>query len=121
MVKRTGTTNPVLKDLISLLKKKSFENKVKIWKRIANDLEKPTRIRRKVNLTRIDKHTKDNETIVVPGKVLGMGSLNHKVSIAAFSFSEQALEKISKSGSSSMSIKELVEKNPKASKVRIIG
>ena len=49
MAKRTGLTNPQLQDLIKELKKKSIEHKVKIWKRIADDLEKPVRQRRIIN------------------------------------------------------------------------
>jgi len=39
---RTGPTNPVLKELILELRKVSYTEKAKIWKRIADDLEKPT-------------------------------------------------------------------------------
>lgn len=120
MTKRTGPTNPLLKGLIEELKKKSSEEKVQIWRRVADDLEKPTRARRVVNLLRINKNAKDNETIIVPGKVLGGGELGRKVVIAAYQFSESALGKINKVGKA-MSIPDLMKENPKASKVRIIG
>jgi len=107
--------------LIQELKKKSIEEKVKIWKRIASDLEKPTRNRRIVNLSKIDRYTKDNDTIIVPGKVLGSGDLNKKLTIAAFSFSEQAIDKIKLSDGKALHIDELMKSNPKGNKVRIIG
>jgi len=50
MVKRTGPTNPMLKKLIEELKKKSLEENVKIWKRVAEILERPTRRRAEINL-----------------------------------------------------------------------
>jgi len=56
----------------------------------------------------------------VPGKVLGTGELNKKITVAAYTFSEQAVQKINAKGKC-LSIKELVEKNPKGNKVRIMG
>jgi large subunit ribosomal protein L18e len=117
----TGPTNINLQNLVHLLKKTSIEHKVALWKRVALDLEMPTRIRRNVNLYKISKYTKAGETIVVPGKVLSLGELDKKITIAAFRFSKLAKDKIKKAGGSSVSISELVQKNPKGSKVRILG
>ena len=107
-------------ELLQLLKKTAIENDVAIWKRVASDLEAPTRRRRVINVYKLDKFTKDNEIVVVPGKVLGTGELNKKITVAAYTFSEQALQKINAKGKA-LSIKELVEKNPKGSKIRIMG
>jgi len=117
MVKRTGPANLGLKNLIHELKKTSSEQNVKIWKRVAEDLSRSTRIRREVNIDRINRSAKDKETIVVPGKVLGVGELDKDVTVAAFRFSESAKNKIK----NNMTIQELIKKNPKGSKVRIIG
>ncbi len=119
-MKRTGPTNPLLRDLIEELRKKSIEHGVNIWKRIANDLEKPTRKRRIVNLYKINKYTKENETIIIPGKVLAVGDLDHAVTIAAFNFSGAALDKINKVGKA-ISINELIKESPKGKRIRIIG
>jgi len=121
MVKRTGPTNNTLKGLIIDLKKASSKNKTAIWKRVATDLERPTRIRRKVNLYKIDKTIRDGEIALIPGKILSIGSLSKKREISAYQVSESALRKIHESGSKFISIKELVEKNPKGNKVRIVG
>jgi large subunit ribosomal protein L18e len=112
--------NEQLMELLQLLKKTAIENDVAIWKRVASDLEAPTRRRRVINVYKLDKFTKDNEIVVVPGKVLGTGELNKKITVAAYTFSEQALQKINAKGKA-LSIKELVEKNPKGSKIRIMG
>jgi large subunit ribosomal protein L18e len=117
---KSGQKNEQLMELLQLLKKTAIENDAAIWKRVASDLEGPTRRRRVVNVYKLDKYTKDNETVVVPGKVLGTGELNKKLTVAAYTFSGQALEKINAKGKA-LSIKELVEKNPKGSKVRIMG
>ena len=113
--------NQQLESLITELKKTSIEQDVKIWKRIASDLEKPTKQRRAVNLSRIDRYSKSNEIVVIPGKVLSMGNLNKKVTVVAYTFSKNAISKIKSSGSDAISIQDLVKKNPKGAKVRIIG
>lgn len=113
-------TNQHLVNLISEMKKVSNEQNVNIWRRVASDLEKATRRTRVVNLTRLEKYTTSDEVIVVPGKVLGTGELNHKLTVAAFSFSESAKVKIAGKGQV-MSLSELLKKNPKGSKIKIIG
>ena len=120
-MKRTGPTNPLLRDLIGELKKRSNEQEINLWRRIALDLEKPTRQRRAVNLSRINRHTKENEVVVVPGKVLGSGDLNHKLTISAYQFSEQAKDKLEKSGAQIVSLLELSKEKPDGKNIRIIG
>ena len=121
MAKRTGPTNPLLRDLIGELKKRSYEQSVYLWKRIALDLERPTRQRRVVNLSRINRHTKENEIIIVPGKVLGTGILNHKITISAYQFSEQAKNKLEKTGARMVTLLELSKEKPNGKRIRIIG
>jgi len=121
MVKRTGPTNPILLGLIAELKKRGNAQKVNIWKRVADDLEKPTRQRRVVNLSSISRYTKENEIVVVPGKVLGSGDLNHKITISAFQFSNGAKEKIEKVGAKIIPLTELSKDNPSGKGIRIIG
>ena len=120
-MKRTGPTNNILQDLIGELKKRSNEQSVKLWKKVAIDLEKPTRQRRIVNLSKINRYTKENEIVVVPGKVLGSGDLNHKVTISAYQFSEQAKDKIEKTGSKILTLLELSKEKPNGKRLRIIG
>ena len=117
-MKRTGPQNPELISLIRTLKKLSNTEKVKIWKRIASDLEKSTKARRKVNIYKIDKYTKEGETAIIPGKVLSMGILNKNITIAAYQFSEAAKTKLKENA---ITIQELIKKNPKGKKLRIIG
>ena len=118
MAKRTGPENKYLKDLIIELTK--LEKNVMLWKRIAYELEKPTRKRREVNISRINKYTKEGETALVPGKVLSMGELDKKITISGWKFSRSAEEKINKIGNA-ITINELMKKNPEGKKVRIIG
>jgi len=120
-LKKIKATNPELIKLIRLLRKKARENKATIWRDLAERLAKPRKRRIAVNISRINRYTKENDEVVVPGKVLGAGSLDHPVKVAAFAFSEQARMKISKAKGKCISIPELIEMNPKGSKVKIIG
>jgi len=116
-----ATTNQNMALLISELKKKSITSKQRLWKAIALELERPTRQRRVVNLSRIDRFTKEGEIIVVPGKVLSSGDLNHKLTIAAWRFSETSIDKITSQKGKAISIEELMKSEIKGKKIRIIG
>ncbi len=120
-MKKIKTTNPELIEFIRFLKKQSRENKANIWRDIAEHLAKPRRKRTAVNLSRLNRHTQKNETVIVPGKVLGTGEINHPITVAAFAFSEKAKGKIRAAKGKCLSFSELVEKNPKGSNVKIIG
>ena len=121
MPSKVKKTNPMLIDLINNLKKQSLEKEVQIWKDIALRLEKPSQNWAEVNLNRISTYIHDKETALVPGKVLSTGILSKKVTIAAWSFSEKAKEKIKKAGGTSISIEELMKKNPEGKNIRIMG
>ncbi|MBI4149040.1 50S ribosomal protein L18e [Candidatus Woesearchaeota archaeon] len=117
---RTGPTNEHLQQLIMELRELSREKNVLLWKRIADDLERPSRNRRSVNIYKIDQYTRDGEIALVPGKVLSVGSLTKKLTVAAFQFSQEAREKINGMGKA-ITIHELVRENPAGKNVRIIG
>jgi len=105
---------------LTFLRKKARENKAPIWRRVAELLEKPTRMRPEVNISKINRHTREGDVVVVPGKVLGSGRLTHRVIVAAYAFSERAREKILEAGGEVLTIPQLIERNPRGSGVRII-
>jgi len=109
-------TNPELEKIIKELKILSIKNQSKIWKKVATELEKPTRKRRHINLYEIEKLTKDGDTIIVPGKVLGTGELKKQIKIAAWDFSEQAQAKIK----NPLTIQNIIKENPKGRNIKII-
>jgi large subunit ribosomal protein L18e len=95
-------------------------NETKIWALLASEMSKTRRKRITVNLSRLNRISSPGDILLVPGKVLGTGSLNHRLDIAAESFSVAAQEKITKAGGKCLMIEELVKKNPKGSQVRVI-
>jgi large subunit ribosomal protein L18e len=119
-MRETRSTNPELIQLVRFLKKQGREKQANIWLDVAEHLAKPKAQRVSVNLSRINRHTEKRDMIVVPGKVLGTGALNHPVTVAAFGASEKAKEKLAAAKAKYLSIAELVEKNPKGANVKII-
>ncbi len=119
--KQSRSTNPSLNSLIRLLQKRAKEDDAAIWKTTAELLSKPKRKRLTINLSKINRHTKENDEVVVPGKVLGAGLIDHPVKVAALDFSDQARSKIATAKGTCLSIAELAKSNPKAFKVKMIG
>ncbi len=113
--------DPTRLDLIRELKESANKEDAAIWRTLADELSRSGKNRREVNMWKLSKYTKDGETVVVPGKVLGDGELGHKINIAAYKFSEKAKKKIEKTGGKMMSIQDLMKKNPKGSNLRLIG
>jgi large subunit ribosomal protein L18e len=120
-MKKANPTNPELVNAIRFLKKSAKENDAKIWRKIAEVLSRTRRKRIAVNLSRVNRYTKEGETIVVPGKVLAAGEIDHPVTVSAFAFSRPVIAKIKKAKGKCLSYAELVKKNPKGTGVRIIG
>lgn len=113
--------SPGMQKLIDEVNRLGHEKDAGVWKALARKLNKPSRNRHELSLTRLDRNTKSRETVVVPGVVLGPGELKKQLTVAALKFSADAKEKIEKAGGSCISIEELMEKNPKGHKVRIMG
>lgn len=119
-MKRTGPTNAVLRGLIVTLEKASKKEGAPIWAYVAYELSKPTRKRVSVNVGKIAKHVSDGDTVVVPGRVLGAGSMDKKVTVAAWAFSTSAKEKIEAAGGRAVGILDLLKENPKGSGVKVM-
>ena len=119
-MRKTKSTNPELIQLIRFLKKQAREAQANIWLDVAKYLAKSNRQRVSVNLSRINRHTEKKAIVVVPGKVLGSGVLNHQITVASFGASEKAKEKLAAAKAKYLSIPELVKENPKGANVKII-
>jgi len=119
LVKLTRKTNPRVVSLILTLKDRANIESAPIWKDIAKRLEMPSRKYAAVNISKINRHTAEDDVLLVPGKVLGAGLLDHPVTVVALTFSESAAEKITGAGGKCLSLEEIMEANPKGSGVRI--
>jgi large subunit ribosomal protein L18e len=120
MPKPTGPTNPILKGMIDDIRNRGYRENVPFLLKLADEMEKPRRIRAEVDLSKLNRVCKENETVVIPGKLLSSGIIKKPVKVAAASFSMSAVESIKKAGGSTMTIEELVKQNPKGTDVRIV-
>lgn len=108
-------TDTRLKIIVEELSKK----KENVWKDLALRLSKPRKNISSINISRISRYAKEKESIVVPGKVLGDGSIDKKIFIGALSFSREAERKITMAGGKCMTIEEIVKENPRGTNLRI--
>ena len=106
--------------MIKDLKQASKKNEAPIWSRLA-ELAIKSSSRRVVNLTRINKITKDNDVLFVPGKVLGTGNISHKIILSSFSMSTTAAKKIIQTGGTIMTYSDMIKKYPTGKGVMIFG
>ncbi len=120
-MKRTGPTSIVTRKLVDELRRVSSIYGARVWRRVAEILEeRPRRRMVVVNVSKINRYAKEGEMVVVPGKVLGAGVLEKKVTVAALSFSEQAIVKIKLAGGRAITLKQAANENPRGKNVRII-
>ncbi len=114
-------TNQVVIRMARDLKKASVKNDAPIWAKLAEYALKPSIARRDINLNRIAQLTKENDTVVFPGKVLGTGNVPHKITLCSFSISNSAENKIIDNGGKLISFSDLIKQNPTGKGVVLLG
>jgi len=113
-------TSPRLTSLIAELKSVARDSGTDVWQDVATRLEKPRRTHAEVNLSRIERYANEEETVVVPGKVLGSGVLRKNVTVAAVDFSSTAQTKIEQADGATVSLEQAVQQHPDGANVRVI-
>ena len=113
--------NQVVLHMIKDLKQASKKNEAPIWSKLADLAIKPSSTKRIVNLTRINKITKESDVLFVPGKVLGTGNISHKITLSSFSMSTTAANKIIQTGGKIMTYSDMIKKYPTGKGVIIFG
>ncbi len=114
-------TNQVVIRMARDLKKASVKNDAPIWAKLAEYALKPSIARRDINLNRISQLTKENDTVVFPGKVLGTGTVTHKITLCSYSISNSAADKLIDNGGKLISYSDLIEQNPTGKGVVLLG
>ena len=112
--------NQVVLHLAKELKQASKANDAPIWAKLAK-LALKSSSKRVVNLTKIDKITKNDDVLFVPGKVLGTGNMSHNITLCSFSISTTAAKKIIKAGGSILKTSDMIQKYPTGKNVMLIG
>ena len=90
------------------------------WNKVAQLISSSRKKYSSVNLKEIANESKDGDTVVVVGKVLGNGKLNKKVRVCAMNFSESAVGKLKEVKSERVSLLEEIKKNPNAEGIKIL-
>ncbi len=121
MVRKTGPSNIFHRKLVATLAKSYRSQGAPVWESASLLLSSSRRRRVEVNLSRINRIAVDKDTILVPGKVLGSGRLEHQVKVAAFDFTGSARSKIQDSGGKCLTIEELLKQHPQGKNVRLVG
>ena len=106
---KTGPERRDIIDAIILLRKK----KKPLFSKVAEILAAPRRVRMVVNISKISKYAKPKSVAVVPGKVLGDGTIEHAVDVVALNFATSAKKKIEAAGGKCRDFKWLAEKGSK--------
>ena len=114
-------TNPVTLQLARDLRKASNANDAPIWKKLSTYATKPSVAKRVINVNKIAQLTKDQDTIVFPGKILGTGNITHKITVFAFSVSNTAADKILGAGGKIVNHHDIIKQNPTGKGVLLLG
>ena len=120
MPKPTGPSSLIFKALIDDIRNRGYRENIPFLIKLADELEKPRRSKTEVDLSKLNRVCKENETVVIPGKLLSSGILKKPLKVAAASFSMAAVENIHKAGGKTMTIEELIKENPKGTNVKIV-
>jgi large subunit ribosomal protein L18e len=113
--------NTLVDNTVWTLRNAAKKSKAPIWKDLERRVSGPRSNRSEVNLGTLAQLTKANEIVMVPGKLLGTGSIGHKLTVCAFSVSEQAARKVGQVGGKVITLEEMIKKHPEGKGVRIIG
>ncbi|MHC1592543.1 MAG: 50S ribosomal protein L18e [Methermicoccaceae archaeon] len=119
MSKKINKSNPRIGSLVDALRAASRSADAPVWLELAKRLSTPTRGYVEVNVSRLNRHTSEGDTVVVPGVVLGAGILGHSVKVGALRFSQSAVEKIEEAEGACMSIEQMLESEPDGKKIRV--
>ncbi|MFN3527564.1 MAG: 50S ribosomal protein L18e [Candidatus Altarchaeaceae archaeon] len=121
MARTYNNPNPERIKVIETLKEFNKEKRYKIWDDIIERLSKRRKNRAEVNLWKINKYTKDNDVVIVPGKVLGKGKIDHKVTVCALEFSESVKRFAENNENLNLiTFYDLLKQNPRGSNVKIL-
>ena len=114
-------SNSTLVKTIVELKEASRKNEAPLWRSIANRLEGSSRNWPSVNVSKLEYNVNKNGKAIVPGKLMGTGIVTKKMTVAAYSFTNSAKEKIQSAGGKCLTYNEMIKATPKGTDVMVIG
>jgi large subunit ribosomal protein L18e len=103
------------------LRKQSRTSRQAIWKTASEEILASRKNRPEVNVGVISRNSKEGSRVLVPGKVLGIGKIDHKVTVGAYSYSKDAKTKINSAGGACLSIREFIDSSSSVKDVLLLG
>ena len=103
------------------LKEASRKNEAPLWRSIANRLEGSSSNWPSVNVSKLEYNINKNGKAIIPGKLMGTGIVTKKMTVAAYSFTDSAKEKIQSAGGKCLTYNEMIKATPKGTNVTVIG
>ena len=114
-------SNSTLVKTILELKEASRKNEAPLWRSIANRLEGSSSNWPSVNVSKLEYNINKNGKAIIPGKLMGTGIVTKKMTVAAYSFTDSAKEKIQSAGGKCLTYNEMIKATPKGTNVTVIG
>jgi len=114
-------SNSTLVKTIADLKEASRKNEAPLWRSIATRLEGPSRNWPSVNVSKLEYNIDKNGKAIIPGKLMGTGIITKKMTVAAYSFTTSAKDKIQSAGGKCLTYNELIKSVPKGTNIVVIG
>ena len=102
--------NPIKRHTLTLLRQSSKKSWRLICHYISKQLESHKSQITNVNVSKVSTLTKEGDVILIPGKGLGSGIIDHKIHRGALSFSGVAIEKIRRADGEPLSIQAFIQK-----------
>lgn len=114
-------SNSTLVKTIADLKEASRKNEAPLWRSIATRLEGPSRNWPSVNISKLEYNIDKNGKAIIPGKLMGTGIITKKMTVAAYSFTTSAKDKIQSAGGKCLTYNELIKSVPKGTNIVVVG
>ncbi len=112
---------PSISKTLGALEKASQGNDAPIWSRLIKMAKGRALSKTVVNIKKIAQYTSEGDSVLVPGKVLGVGSIPHKITLYSFSISETAAELVIKAGGSVNPVYDAVKNHPTGKGLIMLG
>ena len=113
-------SNNAIRSQAVMLERKGRKEKSALWRDAAKYLGAPKSTETVVNISRLSRAGDGKAPLLVPGKVLGTGSLDKKLVVGAFTFSTSARAKIESAGGEAIGIEEFTSRYPNGSGVILV-
>jgi large subunit ribosomal protein L18e len=121
MAGRRRKGNAQLEELMLELRRASRQSKAPLWSAVADRLDRARHSIVPLNVGQLERLAKAGETVAVPGKLLASGLLSKKLTVGAFSFSEEARAKIHAAGGTAVPLAQLLKSHPDGTGVRLLA